>query len=283
MRRPALPRASSAMSGFFFCGSIDEPVAYASASRMNPNSSVDHSTISSPMRERWICVIVATNSASATKSRSETASSEFWNRRAKPSSFATKFGSSGKLEPASAPAPSGETSARSRQSRPPVDVACQCPEVREQVVRQQDRLGALEVREAGQRDFGRLVRAPEEHLLQRVDAGHLLTTFAAHVQPQVECDLVVAAAAGVQLGAGRPRDLRDAPLDRGVDVFVARHERERAVGQFLLDAVERGDDHRLLLRGEQPDAREHRDVRARAVEVVAREPVVERQADRERE
>ncbi len=27
IRRPLLPRANSAMSGFFFCGSIDEPVA----------------------------------------------------------------------------------------------------------------------------------------------------------------------------------------------------------------------------------------------------------------
>ena len=84
MSRPALPRASSAMSGFFFCGSIDDPVAYASASRTNPNSSVDHSTISSPMRERCSCVSVAANSASATKSRSETASSEFWNVAAEP-------------------------------------------------------------------------------------------------------------------------------------------------------------------------------------------------------
>ena len=35
--------------------------------------------------------------------------------------------------------------------------------------------------------------------------------------------------------------------------------------------------------GEQPDAREHRDVRARAGEVVGREAAVERQADGERE
>ena len=33
MRRPALPRASSAMSGFFFCGMIDDPVEKASSQR----------------------------------------------------------------------------------------------------------------------------------------------------------------------------------------------------------------------------------------------------------
>ena len=36
--RPDLPRASSAMSGFFFCGMIDDPVAQASSSRAQPNS-----------------------------------------------------------------------------------------------------------------------------------------------------------------------------------------------------------------------------------------------------
>ena len=78
--RPALPRASSAMSGFFFCGSIELPVAYASARRRKPNSSVDHSTISSPSRLRCTPSRARSNSASATKSRSLTASSEFSKR-----------------------------------------------------------------------------------------------------------------------------------------------------------------------------------------------------------
>ena len=51
----------------------------------------------------------------------------------------------------------------------------------------------------------------------------------------------------------------------------------------LLDLVERGEHERRLLVGEQPDAREHRDVRARAREVVGREPLVEREALGERE
>ena len=148
IRRPALPRASSAMSGFFFCGSIDEPVAYASASRMKPNSSVDHSTISSPRRERCTWVSAATNSASATKSRSETASSEFSNGRAKSSAVATDAGIERQAR----------TRERARAERrhvgaveavvPAVDVAGERPEVREQMVREQHRLGALEVRVA---------------------------------------------------------------------------------------------------------------------------------------
>ena len=44
IRRPLLPRASSATSGFFFWGSIELPVAKASSRTAKPNSSVDHST-----------------------------------------------------------------------------------------------------------------------------------------------------------------------------------------------------------------------------------------------
>jgi hypothetical protein len=51
---PALPRTSSATSGFSLCGIIDEPVAASSGSLTNPNSLVDHSTSSSPIRERCV-------------------------------------------------------------------------------------------------------------------------------------------------------------------------------------------------------------------------------------
>ncbi len=78
-------------------------------------------------------------------------------------------GSSGRLEPASAPAPSGETSAAGQAVVPAVDVAGQRPEVREQMVREQHRLGPLHVRVAGERDLGRLPRPLQQHALQLVD------------------------------------------------------------------------------------------------------------------
>ena len=56
-----------------------------------------------------------------------------------------------------------------------------------------------------------------------------------------------------------------------------------ALDELLLDARERGGDHLALLLVEQADAFEHVHVRARSREVVAREPAVVRQADRERE
>ena len=49
--RPALPRAASAASGFFFCGIIEEPVAAESSSSANPYRDV-HSTSSSDSRDR---------------------------------------------------------------------------------------------------------------------------------------------------------------------------------------------------------------------------------------
>ena len=50
---------SSAKSGFFFCGMIDEPVENASESVMKPNSEVDQRMISSAKRERWIMLTLA--------------------------------------------------------------------------------------------------------------------------------------------------------------------------------------------------------------------------------
>ena len=51
---PALPRVSSATSGFSFWGIIDEPVEARVGNCAKPNSALDQSTISSPMRERWV-------------------------------------------------------------------------------------------------------------------------------------------------------------------------------------------------------------------------------------
>ena len=116
IRRPALPRASSAMSAFFFCGSMDDPVAYASSRIAKPNSSLVHSTHSSPMRERCTPMSDRTNRYSATWSRSLTASSEFANGAAKPNLAALNPGSTGSDDPARAPAPRGEMSARESAS-----------------------------------------------------------------------------------------------------------------------------------------------------------------------
>ena len=111
---------------------------------------------------------------------------------------------------------------------PAVEIPAERPEVREQMVREQHRLGALHVRVARQVHVGRFLGPPQEHGLELVDARRLHAALAAQEQSEVERDLVVAAAAGVQLGARRAGDLGDPALDRRVDVLVGGGERERA-------------------------------------------------------
>ena len=77
MMRPVLARTSSAASGLRFCGMIEEPVVNLSDSRMKPTSGDVQITISSASRDRCTAAIAAAASVSSTKSRSDTASSEF--------------------------------------------------------------------------------------------------------------------------------------------------------------------------------------------------------------
>ncbi len=60
----------------------------------------------------------------------------------------------------------------------------------------------------------------------------------ANPQQRVRRNLIVAAPGGVQAAARIACDLRESPLDRGVDVLVAGCERERPRCELLLDLVE---------------------------------------------
>ena len=72
--RPAFPRASSATSGFFFCGIMLDPVAKASGNSMKPNSALAHRTSSSASREMCMARTAQHARNSTAKSRSATAS-----------------------------------------------------------------------------------------------------------------------------------------------------------------------------------------------------------------
>jgi hypothetical protein len=72
-----LPRVSSAISGFFFCGIKLEPVEKASLNSTKPNSCVFQVIKSSLNRERCISIIARQKRNSQTKSRSLTASTLF--------------------------------------------------------------------------------------------------------------------------------------------------------------------------------------------------------------
>ncbi len=89
-------------------------------------------------------------------------------------------------------------------------------------------------------------------------------------QPEIGGDLIVAAARGVELAAGRPRQLGDPTFDRGVDVLVAldEHERVRRPSRGATWSSASSTASRSVV-GEQPDAGEAPDVRLRAGDVVA--------------
>ena len=104
--RPALPRASSATSGFFFCGMIYDPVRVGVVERRRsrtprsprgrpPRRAARGRPPSSPAR----------SANSATKSRSRCRRSSCSTARSKPRSRATASGSRPSEEPASAPEP----------------------------------------------------------------------------------------------------------------------------------------------------------------------------------
>src|SRR5690625_400632 len=103
--RPDFPRASSATSGFFFCGMIDEPVEKESSRVTKENSLVAQTMTSSDNRDRSTPIIAVTKENSATTSRAEVPSMEFSADAGNPSSAATASGSSPREDPASAPDP----------------------------------------------------------------------------------------------------------------------------------------------------------------------------------
>ena len=93
--RPVLPRISSATSGFFFCGMMEEPVAKPSSSSMNWNSALAQRITSSQKRERCIMEMAALERYSSRKSRSATPSSELFVIWEKPSNSRTRSRLSG--------------------------------------------------------------------------------------------------------------------------------------------------------------------------------------------
>ena len=105
------------MSGFFFCGMIEEPVEKASSRLTKENSLVAQRMISSLIRDRSTAIIAVIQENSAYTSRPAVPSMEFQDAESKPSSAATALGSSPREDPARAPEPYGETAARASQSR----------------------------------------------------------------------------------------------------------------------------------------------------------------------
>ena len=94
-------------------------------------------------------------------------------------------------------------------------------------------------------------------------------------QPQVGGNLIVAAAAGVQLAADIADPLDQRPLDVHVNVFQLLAEFELAGGDIPADLLQPGDDLVPLVVGEDADFGEHVGVGDGAADIVGGEPAVE--------
>ena len=145
------PRTSSAGSGFFLLGIIDEPVENASATRTNPNRGFDHQVSSSARRLRWTIA----SAAAASELDDEVAVRDGVervrrDRRRSRAPRPSSRGRAGSPRPASAPAPSGEHVGPAARVGEPATVALEHLDVGEQVVGEQDRLGRLDVGRPGQ-------------------------------------------------------------------------------------------------------------------------------------
>ena len=148
-------------------------------------------------------------------------------------------------------------------------VAREHPEVRQQVMAQVHRLRALEVRVSRQRPVRVLLGACQQRRHERAEQAQGLPGALARVHRHVRCDLVVARTRGVQALSRRAGDLRDAPLDRRVDVLVLCAEAEAILAQLLLDHIEAGQQRVAVGPLHHSALRQHAHVRARLRDVLS--------------
>ena len=159
---------------------------------------------------------------------------------------------------------------------PALDVPQERPDVREQVVREQDRLGVLQVRATRHRRVARGRGLVGERVgdvqQQPADQTRLLAQVHAHERG----DLVVAGPARPELAAEIGARTVDQPaLEGGVHVLVGDHGQEVAVADVGREPLEGVDHPGQLVVGQQTRAVQDARVRDRAGDVVLREPPVE--------
>ena len=157
-------------------------------------------------------------------------------------------------------------------------VAQQHPGVGHQLVAHRHGLGALQVGVAGHDAAGVLFGLIAQDRHQAEDLVHQAGDFLPQGQADVQRDLVVAAAAGVQALARVADAGGQRLLDKGMDVFGRRVDLQRAafqVGQNLLQA---GQDGVAVLRRNDALLAEHRRMGHAAVDVLAGHALVKANA-----
>ena len=110
------------------------------------------------------------------------------------------------------------------------------------MVSEQDRLGALQVGVAGHQRSVILFRQVQEGLLNAAQAGQSFVDDFPSIETDVEGNLVVAGAAGVESSAGGADKLGQPPFNVHMQVFEGGVPRKIAGFNFGLDSVQAVDD-----------------------------------------
>ena len=248
------------------------PVENASEARTKPNDGFDHQVSSSASRLRWIIPRVIAPSVSTTKSRSETASSEF----ARDAIEVELTGGGLAVERV---AGAGQRTRPERADvRPPPSVGQAVPialdhlDVGQEVMGEQDRLGRLDVGRPRQDRLALALGQLDERPLEDEGGSVQAVDRPARPEPQVRRDLVVARPAGVELARDRSDPRRQCGLEVHVDVLEGRIPVDAAGGDILRQRGEAADELVHLVPGQQAGPPEAPDVGDRGRQVVGRKP-----------
>ena len=155
----------------------------------------------------------------------------------------------------------------------PALVAFQHFDISQQMMRQINRLGALQMGVAGDDDIGVFLTEFDQRRLQALNGRLQDHDFLAQPQPHVERDLVIAGAAGVQFGPGRFA-AGQGVLDIHVDIFQFLPPNEFARDNFPGDGGEGLFDGARFPGGQHADFFQHGGVGERAEDVVLPKPPI---------
>ena len=155
-------------------------------------------------------------------------------------------------------------------------VALEHLDIRHHVVRERDRLSALQVRVPGHHRLEVFLGDRDERLDQLAQHAADLIYALAQIHAQIDRDLIVARARGVQLFARRTEALCQLLFDEHMNVFRLGIDRQLALvdvveycGKFACDLL-------CVIGGNDPLPAQHRDVRDAAGDVLTVHRAVER-------
>ncbi len=152
----------------------------------------------------------------------------------------------------------------------------------QQMMRQQHRLGPLQVRVARHRHGTIRLRLGDQDTFELLDPSNELIQLVTEIQPDIQRDLVVPAAACMQLSAQRADQFRQSSLDRHVNVFIAGRKAESPAIEFCLHRFKPAHDNPRFTRSQHTCLAQRLAMGNTTLNVMCVEPTVDRHRHGER-